>query len=471
MSERRNYSKKERESMSLPELYATGMTTPSFEKRIKLLEDFTKVSPNYCEAFCKLPEKDKCYGDADLRVRNRDRVDVLVLLPSHRPNERTKYGKQVYGMYSDRDHLKIVDLFTKEYLRDFNVEVQYLLKCRPSSTTKLTATTYKKCAPYTESIIRRVKPRVILCLGKEAAQGLSLTPKRGLISYLDIEEGVKIPVLTTLHPRITMMIRQNSSGDFWGPDYLDIIRRDFIKINQILTGKAKLRNLEDVIEDFVRNRLYIARNLQDVYKMASLIKAMPKTNILSYDTETNTLDAWEEGAKFLSNQFTFRPEGCNDTITWVVPLWHRENLQIDADKAYAIIKGILEDESIAKIGHNLSFDFIFNKVVYGVEIKNVAFDTMLLLHSINSGLQGFYDLKTSTADLLFPLQLGGYDDILDLKLLKRRAEMEYKKQMKAYVEYIGSVDVLEDSQPSIASDSEEENDQATDIVVSDVRVF
>jgi hypothetical protein len=51
----------------------------------------------------------------------------------------------------------------------------------------------------------------------------------------------------------------------------------------------------------------------------------------------------------------------------------------------------------------------------------MAFDTLLVLHSLDSGAQGTYSLKTAVWDIVPWTGLGGYEDLLP-KLTKNAPE-------------------------------------------------
>lgn len=409
--------------MTLPELYQVEKMTPSVTKRILMLEDFSYISEDYCRTHCSLPEKERCNDKVRLQ---RGSVDVLIVFPKMSSDVRVKYGdryKEVYGWSEDNNHKKIINYLVEQYLGGLSVSSTFALKCRPDAKTKITTTALKRCSPYLKQEIVAMAPKVVICVGKEASQALGITkPERGRISLL---EGLgDIPVITTIHPRITMMIRQNSSGSFWGPDYLSILEYDFRKAGELARGEFKYVPKEEAIEQFRQERMLLTTTVNEVRQLRDDILSLPGKNpILAWDTETTSLDPWSEDARMLCIQFCFKhPE--RGVISVVVPLFHRENQYYDPNEVWPYIVDILTDTNTVKIGHNLSFDIVFTRVVYEVEPVNCDFDTMLLLHSINSGLQGFYDLKTATADHLYWTNLAGYEDDLDLKALARALKRE-----------------------------------------------
>jgi DNA polymerase I-like protein with 3'-5' exonuclease and polymerase domains len=96
----------------------------------------------------------------------------------------------------------------------------------------------------------------------------------------------------------------------------------------------------------------------------------------------------------------------------VIPLWHKDNVGYNPNKAWAFVKEVLEDDKVLKVAHNAAFDLKYTRVTTGVEVKGVIADTMLLLHALNSGISGNYSLKTAVWDFLLGTGLGGYENDL-----------------------------------------------------------
>lgn len=412
------------QQMTLPELYTVEKMTPSVTKRILMLEDFSSVSDDYCRTHCSLPEEDRCNDKVRLQ---RGQVDVLIVYPKMSSDTKIKYGdryKDVYGWSEDNNHKRIINHLCEEYLHDLRVASTYALKCRSSSKTKITMTALKRCIPYLRQEIVAMAPRIVICVGKESAQALGITsPQRGRIELLEASTG-PIPILCSIHPKTTLMIRQNSSGSFWGPDYLTILEHDFRKAGELARGEFQYVPKQEAIDRFVAEKMLITQSIEEVRQLRDDILSLQGIKpILAWDTETTSLDPWSEDARLLCIQFAFK-HPVRGVVSVVVPLWHRENHYYNADEAWPYIVDILMDQNTVKIGHNLSFDIVFTRVVYGVNPVNCDFDTMLLLHSINSGLQGFYDLKTATTDHLYWTGLAGYEDDLDIKALAKQKGLE-----------------------------------------------
>jgi uracil-DNA glycosylase len=84
------------------------------------------------------------------------------------------------------------------------VYIANVVKCRPPGNRTPLPVEMDTCLPYLKKQIELIKPRVILCLGLTAAQGLlkkrdSLTNMRGKVFDFD-SDGFKTKVMVTYHP-------------------------------------------------------------------------------------------------------------------------------------------------------------------------------------------------------------------------------------------------------------------------------
>lgn len=398
--------------LTLQELYNKPKITPSVEEAIRQKEDFSFIQPEYCEKICRL----KCKSYRNVRLTPQE-VDVLIIQDHRAFTDRYKKGEML-----ERTYRSIIEDLARRNLEGLSFRITSALKCdlEQEDLTKgnkpPSVTTQSKCHPYLQKEIELAKPKIIISLGNNATKALGLKKS----NYTNRGEILGNVVLT-LHPKITTMIRQNKSGAMWGPDYWKVIDHDFAKAGRIARGELRVPTLEEGIE---RNRpnLFIARTLEDVRNAAIELQSLPKNKLLSYDTETTSLDRYSADARILCVQFGYRlSSGLIRAI--VIPLWHRANKAYDPAEAWAYIAPILENEN-PKIGHNIKFDILFTFVITGTRIKNVISDTMLILHNLNSGAQGTFGLKVAVWDYLADLGIGGYEDRLPKLSKKMKIEEE-----------------------------------------------
>jgi hypothetical protein len=403
--------------MSLPDLYDRKVTS-SVEKVILEKENFKVNAPLWCNNVCKLQCKNPPIGE----MFKSTPVDVLIIQDFSAFDE-VKFRKK--GAMIERKHKDIIKAIAHRTLGymdgqdkrvNYTFEVTDLLKCQVQGTDIKkgkgpTDTILAKCRPYLLEEIRQRKPKIIISLNTAVTKALGIK-KTNYRDCGDIVEYEGIPLVLTLHPRILLMLRQNASGQAWGPDFYSIIERDFVKAAWILRGGLKVPNLDAAIEE-AKRRIFIARSIEDVEKFCDIIIAAAEIgSVLSFDTETNTLDPFAPDAKIICMQFGFRNVETGKINSYVFPMWHKGNEWYDPKRAWGFIGPILVDERYKKVGHNIKFDMLMVEVILGIRIRGVLFDTMLLLHAINSGLQGMFGLKRAVGNWLPDSELQGYEDKL-----------------------------------------------------------
>lgn len=398
------------ESLPLAELYTRKMTA-SVETAIMLKEDFSKKSDNWCSKVCKLNCKNPPRDD---RLVPKDHVDILII-QDYKAFDEPRFRRS--GPDIERKHLDVIAQIAASAFKakgdypKLTYSVTNLLKCQLQQDDikkgkAPTDTVLSKCKPYLLKEIESRKPKVIISLNTAVTKALGLK-KTNYGNRGEIFNNVVI----TLHPRTLLMLRQNSSGKFWGPDYYEIIQRDFAKAAALVRGELRNPDLRRAIDGY-KKQIQIARNIEQVQFFASKLREIGKEGyVLSYDTETNTLDPFAPDAKILSMQFGWRDD---EGTPWAIvfPMWHKDNIWYEPDEAFKFIEPILSDEEVKKVGHNMKFDVLMTATTTGCRIKGVLYDTMLLLHAKDSGTQGNFGLKQAIWDYLPETELGGYEDLL-----------------------------------------------------------
>lgn len=388
--------------LSLQELYTKPKITPSVEIAIIKKEDFREIQPKYCDKVCKL--NCKSYSNVELV---HEPVNVLIIQDHDAHDDTYKSGARI-----EKTNREILEQLCRRNLDGLSRRITNLLKCqleredltkgKPPSVSRM-----NKCAPYLYQEIASSKPKVIISLGTNTTKALGLKKS----NYTNRGE-VHGNVVLTLHPKVALMIRQNASGKMWGPDYWQIIDRDFKKAGDLARGLLTVPDLDTAILA-LRGDITITRTINDVVAARITILSLPVGTLISFDTETTGLDPMAPDAKLLCIQFGYRDPEDGRLKAIVIPLWHRDNTWYNPDEAWAHIHDILT-RNIPKIGHNVKFDILYIFHTTGVRVKCVVFDTMLVLHNINSGIQGNYGLKRAVWDWLLEMGIGGYEDRLPM---------------------------------------------------------
>lgn len=404
--------------LSLSDLYAKPKITTSVEAAILSKESFEEISPQYCEKVCQL----KCKNTSKVILWNKP-VDILIV--QDHPDIKGKYD------YRD-DQRELINqgiiktLTEKAGFGSLTYRIVNLLKC-PNDMSNFpkgkspTQRVLLKCKPYLLAEIERIKPKVIISLTTATTKALGLVRHSNTGNRGEIVGNVVI----TLHPKALTMIRQNASGAMWSYDYFEVIRRDFEKAARLARGELKLIPLEDGVAAQAEN-IAVCSSIDDVKHVVEFFKTFKGRGVLSLDTETSGLDGMAPDAKLLTIQFGWK-DGTNcdkygDPIykSAVIPLWHRSNTSYNADEAWNLLKPILLDPDIKKVLHNAKFDILYMWHTKKVRLQGLLFDTMLLLHDLDSGAQGTFSLKTAIWDFAPEMSIGGYEGLLPGLTKKKR---------------------------------------------------
>ena len=118
------------------------------------------------------------------------------------------------------------------------------------------------------------------------------------------------------------------------------------------------------------------------------IAKLKKASVFAFDTETDSLD--NISANLVGLSFATEPG-----VAAYVPVAHDyldAPAQISRDRALELLKDLLEDEKVQKVGKNLKYDrgILQN---YGIELRGIAFDTMLESYTLDS-VAGRHDMDS-----------------------------------------------------------------------------
>lgn len=410
--------------MALEDLYNRPKVTKQTLEAIQIKEDFSQIQPNYCNAACLLP----CNNRDEVRVQGF-KADVIILQSHQAIPDRWKESWKI-----EKTNQGIINhLAKKHFSSGTRHRVVNVLKCKVDKSnlkgkSALTQTQVLRCSPYALHEIKQSGAKVVISTTTEATKALGLTSKSNYNNRgeIHISPILGIPVVITLHPKVTTMIRQNASGQMWGPDYFGVIDRDFSKAANLLSGSLRLKKLETAVA-MAKKDIVVCKTLAEVKRWCKHISDLPPNTVISWDLETSSLDPWAKGAKILTTQYGFRDPTTKRVKAIVVPLWHRDNQFFNPDEAWKYNIDIIRHGPM-KVGHNIKFDIKYTAVTTGVRAGNVSFDTQLLLHDLNSGVLGNYGLKRAVWDFLTDSGFGGYEDLLDLEI--QRLEEERLEEVK-----------------------------------------
>ncbi len=112
-----------------------------------------------------------------------------------------------------------------------------------------------------------------------------------------------------------------------------------------------------------------------------LLRKIKEKGMVSVDTETTSTDP--HSAALVGLSFSFK-----ENNAFYIPVGHfylGAPKQLSCQRVLELLKEILEDENILKIGQNIKYDALVLRH-HGVELKGIAFDTMIASYVIDPGV-------------------------------------------------------------------------------------
>ena len=122
------------------------------------------------------------------------------------------------------------------------------------------------------------------------------------------------------------------------------------------------------------------KNYESITKESDLkkwVKILNEQSVISVDTETSSLKPSETDLVGIS--FSYAPNKA-----YYIPLDHKNQKSLKKKDVIKVIKPILEDSSIKKVGQNIKFDYIVFKQ-NGIELNSIE-DTMLISYTLDAGI-------------------------------------------------------------------------------------
>lgn len=265
-----------------------------------------------------------------------------------------------------------------------NCFISNAIRCHPIDESGNNRTPTPKeidcCRAFTIELINKMKPKVIITIGKIALQqlikiGLTIESARGKKMYFPELDTIIIP---TYHPAYLMRTQDRLLYQHFVNDL--ILAKQIIDLPPQRKMKANARTLADPVD--------IKKYLEELVEVPSF----------AFDLETRGFNHREDRITDISFCHTV---GQGVHIQW---------------------KHILEFEDLfrkvmasnnEKVGHNISFDLSF-LMQLGFKANGSLFDTMLAYHTLNMSSEGdvgnsLYKLETLSWMMT---NEGGYKDIL-----------------------------------------------------------
>ena len=103
--------------------------------------------------------------------------------------------------------------------------------------------------------------------------------------------------------------------------------------------------------------------------LKDMVKELEASDVISFDTETTGLNY--RTCQLVGVSF------CNGEKGWYVPLGHTKGEQLPLYFFIDTLRGVFENEEIAKVCHNMKFDYQVVANLCGFDIKGQWLDTMI----------------------------------------------------------------------------------------------
>lgn len=115
-------------------------------------------------------------------------------------------------------------------------------------------------------------------------------------------------------------------------------------------------------------------------ELQDLVKILSSAEEFCFDTETTSVDPMR--AELVGMSFALKPY-----YAYYLPLGHvcsGVQQQITLDRALSLLKPVMENPGVKKIGQNIKYDLLVLGH-YGISVKGIAFDTMIASYLLNPG--------------------------------------------------------------------------------------
>lgn len=240
------------------------------------------------------------------------------------------------------------------------------------------------------SEIELIDPDIIVPLGNAA---LKLTYNRtGITKFrgnaIEVEYGGrKRVILPIVHPE--MVFRQ--------PKHSDSFISDFKSLGTVV--KEGFKYLESSEVEY--------KYLETVEEVKDELGRMMSSEWICFDIETTGLNPFRDTSKIGCISFTDRTHyGVTVPIEHPGFTWGEGEL----DQVIEIVRQLLENPNVKKMGHNVKFDMLWELVIHGIDVKSVEFDPQIAHYLAFNQDKGTHGLKALAWEFT---DMGGYDNPLD----------------------------------------------------------
>lgn len=300
---------------------------------------------------------------------------------------------------------------------------------------KVNTTTINICKQFLQRELVNIalkdkKPPVIIALGETALRALDYKPKKISLLYA---KKIKIPLKTHFPQPTVFTVFVLPSTDFFSRNdgllntYKHVIET---AIQEAVGYKLQDQNTEYRFPKTIDEVKELIDYIINYYNPNRKPPIGPEKWLISLDCETNGLHPyWLESPKIYMLSVSW-DEGKAATIM----LDHPET-PYDPKEAWKHIDRLLSCPK-PKAFHNWKFDLKFLQLVYGKEVNNVMWDSMLGEHYLDENKKGFYGLKKLVSVYIPELQ--GYEENITFDVDEEISEKAHftKTSLISYIQKI-----------------------------------
>ena len=202
----------------------------------------------------------------------------------------------------------------------------------------------------------------------------------------DARQGLDLTTIVTEVP-ITL---DNDACRFWRYDrekVLELLRElEFTsivaRVPQVVDSTEQAsQGMLLAVEQEIEGDYHTVDNVED---LVALIAELRVAGSFAFDVETTGKDPMASDLVGLSFS------SAAGTASYI-PVGHAEGNQIPIEEALALLKPLLEDSSVSKSAHNGNYDMTV-LANYGIEVRNLDFDTMVAAHLLGEKAIGLKSL-------------------------------------------------------------------------------
>jgi DNA polymerase-1 len=188
--------------------------------------------------------------------------------------------------------------------------------------------------------------------------------RKGLQEHADLARLSKRLVTIDTNVPFELDLLSLKRGDFNLPRIKELFKElEFTRFLQEISGLEK--------EEKVNYKIVKSED-----ELKNLISALKKAGEFALDTETTSLNPIE--AELVGISLSYK-----EKEAFYVPVAHVDKKSnLDPDAVIKDLKGILKDESIKKVGHNLKYDLEVLRRC-DLDLKGIHFDTMIASYLLN----------------------------------------------------------------------------------------